>query len=283
MTAVASLLPPDVQVEPAEQGALLRILYVYGDGGMWKLDVAACRQWLDSSWMRWQTVARELKARKSVHGPSWRGLPDGVACGESGRPYAARNDVAVVSYDHEDLIREAARSVVRRDDVERAAKRARGEDLSSQDRTALAFVDITGNWPKGLHGSTLSRLHNLVQHGSIEDPNGALRFYELRPEVRAVAEATPLHAAYRKLSAAGYKWAGWWHGGVQIKRKYIGARILTFTKNTQEDGRELRLDATLWGDGTAYWSFAAIDRETGKRPRFTRGEVAGNALPEGWR
>ena len=74
-----------------------RVLYVWGDGSIWKLSpkqraaAAAGAPWLE--------VAKELRASQNLSTGIWKGLPTSIAQDETGRLYLVVNGADLVSCD----------------------------------------------------------------------------------------------------------------------------------------------------------------------------------------
>ena len=74
-----------------------RVLYVHGDGAIWKLTPkqrAAC-----ASGAPWLEVAKELRASQNLSTGIWKGLPTSIAQDETGRLHLVLNGADLVSYD----------------------------------------------------------------------------------------------------------------------------------------------------------------------------------------
>ena len=74
-----------------------RVLYIWGDGGIWKLSPK--QRAAAASGAPWLEVAKELRASKNFKKGRWEGLPTSIAQDETGRLYLTVNGADLVSYD----------------------------------------------------------------------------------------------------------------------------------------------------------------------------------------
>lgn len=250
MTAVASLLPPDVQVEITPATYVER-LYVYGDGALWLLDGPSMRIVADGVVHDWLNAAEDTGARQNWKTSKWSKLPKDIyATGYSPAPLGSSDNAArVVSYDED--IPALCRELAPADGTPNAHLSAADWQKLAQPRLSnlLAYIALTGSMPKGLHQGTWSLLHQLTV-----TPESGTRVYDLRPEGTSLAGVSPLGRVLRALITAGYRWYGWGAGRYGHRAKFLELR------KERDDGSSL--DCTVWWDaasGNTYWSFEMRD------------------------
>lgn len=88
------------------------VVYVYGDGGLWKLNADQCAQVLEGA--NWLDVGTELAARQRFkRSAGWDNLPEALYADDAGRLGSARPHAIVTRY-YEEEIHDACRECLRK-------------------------------------------------------------------------------------------------------------------------------------------------------------------------